>query len=195
MTRVHLRLVLLATAGLFLMLGSGCASNPADRLEVAEREAARMTPPSEPLSRFQHFELWALALAPEVEEDAKKVKQAGVLEQKLKARIQPLIDGWDASGDPSGRTLLIQPTLQQLRIVSGGARFWVGGMAGESIVDLDLRLVEKESGREIGRARVVRSSSAMAGGWSVGATDRNLPNYIVDICHEYLRQSHSSRSR
>jgi hypothetical protein len=30
----------------------------------------------------------------------------------------------------------------------------------------------------------------MTGGWSVGATDRNLLDYVADICHEYLAGSY-----
>jgi hypothetical protein len=74
--------------------------------------------------------------------------------------------------------------------VSGGARFWAGAMAGESIVDVDLLLVDSTSGKRVAQARVTRGSGAMVGGWSVGATDRNLLDYIVDICHEYLAQSY-----
>jgi hypothetical protein len=153
-----------------------------------------MAPPSEPLSKFQNFELWDLQLATEVQEDTKKVKQAQALNYKLRSRLQPLLDTWHASGSRAGRTLLIEPTVQQLRIVSGGARFWVGAMAGESVVDVDLKLVEKGTGREIGRTRIVRGSGAMAGGWSVGATDRNLLDYIVDICHEYLQQNYQRQN-
>jgi len=191
MNRPHDHLVMLGAA---LLLAVSCASDPADRQEVARQEAARMAPPSEPLSGFQHFELWELALAEEVQSDEKKVRQADALQQKLSARVQPLLNSWEASDSAEARTLLIQPRVQQLRVVSGGARFWVGAMAGESIVDLDLRLVEKASGKEIGRTRIMRGSGAMAGGWSVGATDRNLLDYIVDITHEYLSQSYSGQS-
>jgi hypothetical protein len=177
---------------LLLLVALGCASDPADREAVARAEATRMAAPEEPLSSFGHFELAPLAFSAdaEFESDEKKVAQARILEGKLRARLQPLLDGWNASASASllarDRTLIIEPTLQQLRIVSGGARFWAGAMAGDSIIDLDLKLVDLTSGERIGQARVMRGSGAMAGGWSVGATDRNLLDYIVDICHEYL---------
>lgn len=176
--------------GLALLAGA-CASDPADRQAVAAAEAARMAPPEEPLSHFGHFELAPLALSPEVQADAKKVAQASTLEAKLRARVQPLLDEWNASGRSSPQTLIIEPTVQQLRIVSGGARFWAGAMAGESLVDIDLMLVDGGSGERVGQARVTRGSGAMAGGWSVGATDRNLLDYVVDICHEYLVRSYA----
>ncbi len=186
MTVHGLRVAILAS----LVLATACASDPADRLAVAQQEAARMAPPDRPLSEFRSFTLAPVALAPAVEADPKKVAQVDVLQEKLRVRLQPLLDEWNTTA-PSGQgALFIEPTVQQLRIVSGGARFWGGAMAGESIVDLDLRFVERESGREHGRARIVRGSGAMAGGWSVGATDRNLLDYIADIAHEYLRESY-----
>ena len=192
MTRFRWRawLTLLHCLVCLALFAAGCASKPEDRQAIAQAEVARMAPPTEPLSNFARFELAQLALSPDVEADSKKVAQAGILEAKLRARLQPLLDGWNAAGSRSNRVLVIEPTLQQLRIVSGGARFWVGAMAGESIVDIDLKLVEQISGRRIAQARVTRGSGAMAGGWSVGATDRNLHDYVVDICHEYLAQSY-----
>lgn len=189
---MHRRIPATATRLLLVLLAGavGCASDPADRAEVAGAEASRMARPDEPLSKFGRFELAPLEMSPEVAADSKKVDQVRKLEARLAARLQPLLDGWNAAGRGSGRVLVVEPTVQQLRIVSGGARFWAGALAGESLVDIDLMLVEKGSGKRIGQARVTRGSGAMAGGWSVGATDRNLLDYVVDICHEYLARSY-----
>lgn len=188
--RRQLRTALLPLAFAPLAIAMGCASEPADRQAIAEAEASRMARPDEPLSDFGHFELAAMTMSPEVEADARKTAQVQDLEAKLKSRLQPLLDQWNRAGGSPERVLVIEPTVQQLRIVSGGARFWGGAMAGESLVDIDLKLVDQASGARVGEARVSRSSGAMAGGWSFGATDLNLLDYIVDICHEYLVQSY-----
>lgn len=165
-----------------------CASDPAKRQQVAIEETARMQPTSEKLSSFSHFELANMTLSQEVQERSEKVDIAVKLEEKLKEKLMPLINSWNVksgSGD-SGRTLEIQTKIHSLHVVSGGARFFAGALVGESHIDMDLIVVEKETGKVIGQTRIRRASSAMSGAWSVGRSDRNLLDYIVDIAHEYL---------
>ena len=50
--------------------------------------------------------------------------------------------------------------------------------------------MEKQTGREIARERIRQSAGAMAGAWSIGSTDQNLSEYVVDIAHEYLAKNH-----
>jgi len=51
---------------------------------------------------------------------------------------------------------------------------------------MDLILVDKETGEEIGRTRIQRAAGAFAGAWSIGMTDKSLLDYIVDITYQYL---------
>jgi hypothetical protein len=90
-------------------------------------------------------------------------------------------------------TLVIQPKLQSLVIISAGARFWGGAMAGDSKIDMDLFLIEEETGKKIGVARIDRTASGLKGGWSVGATDQALPDMIVDITYQYLTHNYQSK--
>ena len=80
----------------------------------------------------------------------------------------------------------IQPQVVSLRVISGTTRFFAGAFAGQSDISMDLVLVDKDTGVEIGRARVQRAAGAFAGAWSIGMTDRNLLDYIVDIAYQYL---------
>lgn len=173
---------------LLVMLVAGCASDPARMKKVVQEESQRLAKPSRPLSSFGRFELNTMLLSEAVTAEADKVTIARQLEDKLKARLQPLFDEWQAAGKAKahGGTLVIQPKVQQLRVVSGGARFWAGAMAGDSFIDMDMDLIDAESKTSIARPRINRNASAMGGGWSVGATDRNLSNYIVEITYQYL---------
>ncbi len=165
-----------------------CASDPAKRQQVAIEETGRMQPTTEKLSSFNHFQLADMTLGPEVQERSEKVEIAEKLEEKLKEKLMPLISSWNSasgSGD-SGRVLEIQTKIHTLHVVSGGARFFAGAFLGESHIDMDLVVVEKGTGKVVGQTRIRRASSAMAGAWSVGRSDRNLLDYIVDITHQYL---------
>lgn len=166
----------------------GCASDPAKRKQVAIEESSTMRSTDESLSSFDNFKLADITLAPSVQTEPEKVVVAKRLEAKLKTRLNPLISNWNArSGSvQDGRTVEIQPRVVSLRIISGTTRFFAGAFAGQSDISMDLILIDKETGKEIGRTRVQRAAGAFAGAWSIGMTDKSLLDYIVDITYQYL---------
>lgn len=178
-----------------VILAIGCASDPMKREEIARAEAARMRATEVPLDQFNAFVLEPIGMSPAVAEAEEKVAVAEEVGRKLEARIGPLLDGWRRSAPKTGkrRTLVVQPTIASMHVVSSAARFWIGAMSGDSSIDLDLTLVEKETGALIANQRISRSANAMAGAWSVGASDRNLPDYVVDIAYQYLADNHRPR--
>lgn len=166
---------------------AGCAASPEALNSVAQTESGRMAAPSRSLSSFARYELKPMVLSPAVKSEEGKVAVAGELEAKLRQKLQPLLDQWNAApaANRSG-TLVIEPQLASLKVVSGTARFWAGAMAGDSSVDLDLSLTERETGLVIGKPRVARNADAMTGGWSIGKSDDNLLDYISAIAYQYL---------
>jgi len=170
-----------------LVVLAGCAANPETVQSVAATESARLNKPSRPFSTFAHYELRPMARGPAVEREAGKVEEAEDLENRMKNVIDPLLAQWEAApaADRSG-TLVIEPRLASLKVVSGGARFWAGAWAGDSHIDIDLYITEKESGTIIANPRLKMEADAMAGGWSVGATDQNLLDYVASTAREYL---------
>jgi len=122
-----------------------------------------------------------------------KVKQVKLLEEKLRAKLLPLFEEWGNGGNGTERKLLVQPSVVHLRIISGGARFWGGALAGESHIDMDLKLVDAGSGEVVGAPRINKASGAFGGAWSVGASDRNLLDYIVAISQKYLVANYQPR--
>ncbi len=175
-----------------LALAAGCASNPAKRQKIIDDEVGRMRPPEVALGSFGSFEVTPIAMSAEVQEKPEKVAVANDLGQRLEAQLRPTLDGWAAAAPAAakGRTLVIQPTVVSLRIVGGGARFWLGAMAGDSTIDVDLQLVDKATGRAIAKERIAKSSGGMSGAWSMGATDKNLTQYVIDIANAYLVKYH-----
>jgi hypothetical protein len=151
-----------------------------------------MRAPEIPLYSFTRFELTPMGMSPEVSEDKRKVAVAEEVGRKLKARLAPLLDRWNADAPAGGaaRTLLIKPSIASMHVVSSAARFWAGAFSGDSSIDLDLTLVEKETESLVANQRINRNANAMAGAWSMGASDRNLADYIVDIAYEYLARNH-----
>lgn len=171
---------------------AGCASDPARRAKVAAEESARLVAPTEPLSSYGAFELKPMEMAPEVANDAAKAAVAKELEARVQARVGPLLAEWNtkAAGSPgTGRALTVKPRAVKIRMISGATRFFAGAFAGESSIDMDLELIDAGTGAVIARPRISRNADAIAGAWSVGATDRNLMDYIADIAAQYLKDN------
>jgi len=168
---------------------AGCASDPARRTKVATEESARLTAPTTPLSSYGTFELKPMEMAPEVANDAAKAAVAKDLEARVQARVRPVLAQWNAQGassPASGKALIVQPRAIKIRMIGGATRFFAGAWAGESSIEMDLELSDAATGAVIARPRISRNAGAMAGAWSVGATDRNLMDYIADIAGQYL---------
>ncbi|MGC4027651.1 MAG: hypothetical protein QM696_02080 [Steroidobacteraceae bacterium] len=169
----------------------GCAADPAKRAGVAQEEAVRLASPSEPLANFGKFELLPMTFAPEVMAKPEKVEAARAVETAVREQLTPLLDGWRSKAAAgNSRTLSIQPRMMAVKITSGGARFWAGAMAGESQINMQLILTEKETGKLLAQPNVQRTAGAMAGAWSIGKSDKNLMLYIADITRKYLEDSY-----
>lgn len=75
---------------------------------------------------------------------------------------------------PDADTLVVDTTVQSLRIVGGAARFWGGAFAGSSYMSL-LVDAHDAAGASVGQRPVSNDNNAMGAAWSGGATDRGLP--------------------
>jgi hypothetical protein len=175
---------------IILVLGvlvAGCAATPEKLESVGKAESARLAPPVKRLSSFANYELKSMVLSAAVQSDSAKVQAAERLESTLKAKLQPLLDQWNTqtSGDRSG-TLVVQPRLESLRVVSGGARFWAGAFAGDSTIDIDLAMTDDTTGQQVAKPRITLKADAMTGGWSIGKSDENLLDYIASVAYEYM---------
>ena len=176
---------------LVLLIFVGCAAAPEKLESVGRAESARLAQPTKRFSSYAAYELRPMVLSETVNRDEDKVAAAGELEAVIRAKLQPLLKQWQAvTGSERSGTLIIEPQLASLRIVSVGARFWIGGFAGDSSIDMDLTFTEQSSGQQIARPRITRSADAMTGGWSVGQSDQNLLDYIASIAYHYMTDNY-----
>lgn len=170
---------------------SGCAANPRTLESVAKTESARMTPPAKRFVGYATYELKRMLLSPAVQSEAAKVRVAGELENTLRAKIQPLLDQWKAAASTGGSgTLVVEPQLAFLKVVSGGSRFWAGPFAGDSSIDMDLVITDQTTGEQVAKARITRNADSMTGMWSIGQSDENLLDYIASIAYQYLKDNY-----
>ncbi len=75
---------------------------------------------------------------------------------------------------PDADTLVVDTTIESMRIVGGAARFWGGALAGSSHMTV-LVDTHDASGTAVGQRVVANDNNAMGAAWSFGASDRGLP--------------------
>ena len=83
----------------------------------------------------------------------------------------------------SDHTLQITPYVKEIKFIGGGARFWVGAMAGSSAVLMQATFTDSSTGKIIADPEFYRSAGAYAGGWTVGATDNHM---LADIARDVI---------
>jgi hypothetical protein len=86
----------------------------------------------------------------------------------------------------SGKNLLVESTLTDIRIVSGAARFWAGAMAGRSHMKIYVKLIDATSGTIVAEKELVGVPSGLGAAYSMGASDRNLPKLMGILVADYI---------
>ena len=167
-------------------------ATPSAGTAAAQQPTSGLPAPSQALSTFSDFELKPMTLADVVSRDRRKRTVASQLESRLRERVLSLLEEWkaDKTSPRTGGTLVIQPQLQDLRIISGGSRWWGGAMAGGSYVTMTLQLIDGKTGAVIASPVISRSTNAAAGAWTVGALDRNLLHVVVEMSRQYLAENY-----
>lgn len=84
-----------------------------------------------------------------------------------------------------GKTLIADIAVIDMRIVSTGARFWAGPMAGASYMDVYLKLTDASSKKVILEKVIATSNNAFASSWALGS-ENSLPVDMGKIVGEYL---------
>jgi hypothetical protein len=85
------------------------------------------------------------------------------------------------------RTLQISPRIEKIRIVSIGARVWVGVMAGGSDLVMHVDFRDSASGEVIANPDFWKGNNAWSGGASWGSTDNQIRDAIVAQIANYTQ--------
>jgi hypothetical protein len=86
----------------------------------------------------------------------------------------------------SPQTLLVQPKVNSLRIVSGAARFWGGALVGSSDMVVSLKMIDAASGMVVHEKVLSTANNPFAAAWTLGGSDRSLPSDMGKIISEYI---------
>lgn len=159
--------------------------------QEAPAEGAMNPPASVALDTFARFEMAPVKMgAPFAGQKGNEAART-MLQANLDDRVGKVLAEWNAKGGGSG-TLRIEPEIRYVRFITGGKRFFGGGLAGASSIMVKVRLFDAESGKTIAEPDFYQHANALGAAWSFGATDKTMLIRISSMLRAYLQQNYSS---
>jgi hypothetical protein len=173
------KLFVRAAQGLLVLLLAGCVTH-------IEPSVTANPPPTEPLKNFGHFELLPVQASAEAKTETAALAK---IETSLRDKILAVTKPWEQS-DWDARKLKIEPTVEQLKFVDGGTRFFAGAFAGSSAVVIKLKLIDAATQQVVAQPEFFQRAAAMGGAWSVGGTDNGMLERIATVAQDYLKRNY-----
>lgn len=153
-------------------------------------EGARNAPPAVALRTFSRFEAAPVAMgAPWAGQKGNESAKAR-LQENLDERLSPLLAEWNARGGAGG-TLKILPEIRYVRFITGGKRFFAGGLAGSSSILVKVKLVDAATGAVVAEPDFYQHANALGAAWTFGATDKTMIIRISNMVAEYLKANYA----
>lgn len=174
------RITLVLFAALSLALG-GCVTH-------IKEDATYNPAPAERFSNFNHFELQPLALPPPFAGQAPNERARTKVQENIAARLATTIAAWNTAARDAQpvRTLVLEPSVAEIKFISVGSRIMAGAIPGSSAIILKVRISEKETGRVIATPEFYARGNTWAGAFSFGATDNVMLTRVANRFADYV---------
>jgi hypothetical protein len=160
-----------------VIVASGCATH-------IRPTVTSNPPPTRALNAFGFFEVQRLTADDGVKEPDAMVK----IQQNCDGKLNPLLASWNRG---TGRTLVIEPRVRELKFVSGANRVLAGAMAGSSAIRMTVKLTDKSSGAVIAEPEFYQRAAAWGAAYTFGVNDNNMLSRICAVLDEYLRRNYT----
>lgn len=86
----------------------------------------------------------------------------------------------------SDGTLLVKARITDMRIVSTGARIWVGAFAGSSYMEINLTLVDAATNTVVREKKLSSNNNPWAAAWVGWSSDHSLPTDMGRVLAAYV---------
>jgi hypothetical protein len=149
-------------------------------------------PPTNPLAGYDKYEFAALRMDAPYAGQAPNEKAKAKMQQFFDAETAPIVAQWntEATGGTRGQSLAIEPRVEKIKFIGGGARFWAGALAGDSYVVIKVKVTEQPSGTVLAEPEFYQRAAAMSGAWTFGAQDNDMLHRIVTLMNHYLEANY-----
>ncbi|MCA1855377.1 hypothetical protein LE190_05490 [Massilia oculi] len=168
------RALLAVSVALTLPLMTACAT----RIKASD---AQNPAPREAFSAYGRIVLKPVSFAPGQNGDAGALaKIAGNLEKNLHEPMQQ----WNRARD-NGRTLTIEPVVEQMSFKSSTKRVLLGPLAGSSGVLMRVTFRD-QAGNIIARPEFFQRANAMSGAFTLGVQDNLMLTRVTKLASDYI---------
>lgn len=166
--------VLLASSVLAMSLIQGCAT----KIKASSTD----NPP--PAVAFSHY--GRIEVKPVVFREGYKGDYAGLakIEENMKKELAPSLDKWNSKPD-NGRTLVIEPVVEEMSFKHGASRVLLGPLAGSSGVLMRVT-IRDNSGKVIASPEFFQRTAAMSGGFTLGTMDNVMLIRVAELASQYV---------
>lgn len=108
----------------------------------------------------------------------------GKIAANLEKDLAPSLQKWNSRPE-NGRSLIIEPVVEEMSFKSTGKRIMLGGLAGGSGVRMRVTFRDG-SGKVVATPEFFQSASAMNGAWTMGATDNLMLTRVANLASGYI---------
>ena len=159
---------------LSLALIQGCATN-------IKATTAQNPPPKEAFSAFGRIEVKPVVFRPGYAGD-----NAGLakIEENLKKDLSTTLASWNKR-PANGRTLVIEPVIEEMEFKHGAKRVLLGPMAGSSGVLMNVKISDT-SGQLIASPEFFQRAGAWSAGFLVGVHDNLMLTRVANLASDYI---------
>lgn len=180
-TATSRRLSLLMAATLALGsagLTTGCATH-------VKATALTNPAPAEAFSAFGRIEVKRLRAT-------KALSEPGLakIQENLDKDLRPSLEAWNKRPE-NGRTLVIEPIVEELEFKRGAHRVLLGPLAGSSGVLMRLKITDN-LGRQVANPEFFQRADAMAAGWVMGVHDNIMLTRVANLASAYVISNYSN---
>lgn len=144
--------------------------------------------PSQAFAGFDRIEVRPITMgapyAGQKANDAALVSLQANLDQRMHAW---LIERNQRAVQGAPRVLVIEPRVDKIRFIGGGARFWAGALAGTSRVLMKARITDQTTGALIAEPEFYQHAAGMAGAWTIGGADKAMLARTTTLLADYVK--------
>jgi hypothetical protein len=171
---------------------SGCATPSIKDAAIHRDQVAILKPPEIKFGAFEKIYFRSTGINSALASNSANQKALVKINQHLFSRVLqifPSLTVIEANEQLDGldkNSLLIEPFVDDIRFIGGGARFFAGALAGDSRVTLRVTFTDLSQDKIIASPAFYQSAAAYVGAWSIGAHDNTMLTRIGDLASEYI---------
>lgn len=168
------RTLLVAALALTVAGLQGCATN-------IKASTTQNPPPAQAFSAYGRIDVKPVMFAQGYQGNANALAKIAA---NLDKDLSPSVQRWN-SRPANGRTLTVQPIVEELSFKSSTKRVFLGPLAGSSGVLMRVTVTD-QTGKVIATPEFFQRANAMAGGFTLGTMDNLMLTRVANLASSYV---------